>query len=135
MRIIVYALAGVVLVLFLATMPSCTHNPYIPEDPDINPTDTTTTDSTACDTLNISLSNDVAPIFQARCYSCHNTAFQSGGIALDSFPFILAALDSGLIGSINHEAGFVAMPQGTAKLPDCDIAKIEAWVNAGTPNN
>lgn len=40
-----------------------------------------------------------------------------------------------LVGNIRHDAGFPAMPQGGAKLDDCKIALIKAWVDAGAPNN
>jgi hypothetical protein len=39
------------------------------------------------------------------------------------------------VGAITHAPGFTPMPQGGAKLPACEIAKIKAWVDAGSPNN
>jgi hypothetical protein len=36
---------------------------------------------------------------------------------------------------MNQTAGFKAMPQGGNKLDQCDINKIQKWVNAGALNN
>ena len=32
-----------------------------------------------------------------------------------------------------HEDGFVNMPFGGAKLSDCNISKMEAWIADGAP--
>jgi len=40
-----------------------------------------------------------------------------------------------LIGTISWETGFENMPQGGDQLSDCNIAKIQSWVDDGAPNN
>lgn len=92
---------------------------------------------TACDTTAVKYSTTLVPIFSRSCYSCHSgTAASGGGIKLDSYSSVLLQVTKGrLIGSISHLSGYSAMPQGNAKLPDCEISKISAWVNAGAPNN
>jgi hypothetical protein len=45
-------------------------------------------------------------------------------------------VDNGeLLGSIRFEAGYSGMPKNQSRLADCDIEKIEEWVNQGAPNN
>jgi uncharacterized membrane protein len=91
-----------------------------------------------CDTVNMKYTTDVVPILQANCYSCHgegNTA-GSGGISLDSYDNLKQYADNGILaGNITHAAGYVAMPYGLPKLPDCEINTILDWINRGSQNN
>jgi hypothetical protein len=92
-----------------------------------------------CNTDNPTYSLMVQPIISANCYSCHstaNSAVSGGGNQLDSYVKLKVFVDNGkLVGSISHSAGFSPMPKNSAKLNDCDINKIKAWVAAGAPNN
>ena len=90
-----------------------------------------------CVTTNMKYSTDIAPIIQANCFACHSNANASvSGFSLEGHSNLKAKVDQGrLVGAITHAAGFAAMPQGGAKLSDCNINKIIAWVNAGAPNN
>lgn len=91
----------------------------------------------SCDTVSaISYTQKIVPIFQNACYSCHSGSSPSGAIAMGTFATDRAVAASGrLMGSLNHAAGYSAMPQGAAKLSNCSIAIIQKWVNSGTPNN
>lgn len=91
----------------------------------------------SCDTVSaISYTQKIVPIFQNACYSCHSGPSPSGAIAMGTFASDKAvALSGRLMGSLNHAAGFSAMPQGAAKFSSCNIAIIQKWVNSGTPNN
>jgi hypothetical protein len=40
---------------------------------------------------------------------------------------------SRMLGALRGTAGFSAMPQGGTKLSDCDISKVEKWINSGFP--
>jgi uncharacterized membrane protein len=85
-----------------------------------------------CDTANVKFSSFVAPIVQNKCQGCHN----STPPLLSNYTQIKASVQSGkFAGSINHAAGFSAMPQGSAKLPTCELNKINAWIKAGARNN
>jgi len=37
--------------------------------------------------------------------------------------------------AIEHTGGVSPMPQGAAKLPDCTINKLNAWISQGLKNN
>jgi hypothetical protein len=89
-----------------------------------------------CDTTSVTFSNDIMPIINSNCTSCHSGQAAAGNIKLENYNDISAAANNGsLLGVIRHEQGWSPMPKGGGKLNDCDIAKIETWVDQGTPNN
>ncbi len=91
---------------------------------------------TACDTTNATYSLTVAPIMAANCNGCHSSNAPSAGIITDSYAGLQPIIADGKFrGAINHLPGFSSMPQGGNKLSTCDLAKIDAWLNAGAPNN
>ncbi len=91
----------------------------------------------ACDTTAATFSAKVLPLMNTSCNMCHGgTASAGAGIKLDTYTGVKAQLTAGrLLGSIQHQSGFSAMPKGGTKLSDCNIAIIKAWVNAGALNN
>lgn len=92
---------------------------------------------TICDTTTSTYSLRVKPIIDSRCNACHSTNSNSSGILLDSYSALKAYAGPGgkLLPDIKQIPGtvFNAMPQGSSKLSDCNIAIIEAWINAGMP--
>lgn len=116
------------LIFVTATlMWQCTyHNEddYFKDNPDI------------CYTDNMSFSTHVQPVIQSNCISCHNNSNTSGGINLSTYENVKTTVESGrLLGAIRHDQGFSPMPQMAAKLPDCTISQIEAWIDQGLKNN
>jgi hypothetical protein len=88
-----------------------------------------------CDTTNVSFNNEVWPIINTNCTGCHSGGAPQGNVSLENYDDIVVAANNGsLLGTIKHEDGWSPMPKGGGKLADCDIAKIESWVNDGTPN-
>lgn len=91
-----------------------------------------------CDTLNISFSDDIIPIIDNSCISCHGnvTAPALGGnIFLHNYFGVKTSVDNGsLIGSIKYLPGYNSMPIDY-KLDECTIKKINAWINNDAPNN
>ena len=95
-----------------------------------------TCQESGCDTVNPSFSNLVQPIIRLYCAGCHSGPMPSGNVALESYSDILAvAMNGYLLGVIEHKQGYVPMPQGGSKLPDCRINQIKAWINAGSQDN
>lgn len=89
-----------------------------------------------CDTVNMKYTANILPILTANCYSCHGNGNVSGGVSLGNYLSVKTQADNGnLIGVITHAAGYPAMPQGGAKLSDCNINKIRSWINHGALNN
>lgn len=89
-----------------------------------------------CNTEAVTFSKIILPQISAQCASCHSGSGASAGIRLTNYSEISAAIDAGrFMGSIKHQAGFSAMPKGGAKMSDCSISQIEAWIANGKPNN
>jgi hypothetical protein len=92
--------------------------------------------SGGCDTTNVTYAATMAPLMQTHCNSCHSAGAASGNIVTATYEGLKSiAINGKLYGSISHSPGFSAMPKGGNKLPDCDLKKINAWINAGSPNN
>jgi hypothetical protein len=92
----------------------------------------------ACDTAAVSFTNTVKPILKQYCTdpNCHIGNGTTGSYLLNTHAGVMSSVNNNrLLGAIRQENGFVAMPQGSAKLSDCDINKITAWVNQGALNN
>lgn len=92
--------------------------------------------STNCVTANMSYTANITPILQNNCFVCHSKAANLGNVTLEGYSALKQYVDNGkLVGAINHQSGFAAMPQNAPKLSDCDIAKIEQWIQDGSANN
>ncbi len=91
----------------------------------------------ACDTNSVTYSGTVLPILQSNgCLSCHSGSTPSGNISLDGYNNVKnAALNGKLYGTISYAAGYSPMPKGGNKMSACNINRIKAWIDAGTPGN
>lgn len=84
----------------------------------------------------VSYLQKVVPMLQQNCYSCHTGSFPSGGILMGTYTTDKAIAQNGkLYGSISHASGYIAMPQGTPKMSNCQIAAIKKWIDTGMLNN
>ncbi|HHH52285.1 MAG TPA: hypothetical protein ENK91_01380 [Bacteroidetes bacterium] len=94
---------------------------------------------TGCNLENVTFSGTISGILSSRCLGCHGNATASSygdGIKLEDYQDVKNAADGGrLLGAVKHEQGYSKMPLGSAKMDDCKISQIEAWINAGSPNN
>jgi hypothetical protein len=89
-----------------------------------------------CDTIAVTYSGTVVPLLQAKCVGCHNNSSASANVNLSSYSGVMVEVANGkLLGTINHAAGYSAMPYGGNKMPQCEIDEIRIWINAGAPNN
>ncbi|MBK8390941.1 MAG: cytochrome c [Saprospiraceae bacterium] len=89
-----------------------------------------------CNTASVSYQSDIAPIIQANCLSCHALGSTVTSVNLQGHAkFSERSKNGSISGVINHKPGFSPMPQGGAKLSNCNIQKIEAWIASGSPNN
>ena len=88
-----------------------------------------------CDTSDVKFSTHVLPLMAQYCQSCHGNSVQNGGVKLTTHAEVVSAVTTrNLLENIKHLQGFKAMPPGT-KLPNCEIRKVEIWVDDGMPNN
>lgn len=122
-------LSRAIVILSLAFFTGC----YYDKEELVYPPNTGTT----CDTTAIKYSTDIVNILQANCYTCHGgTGSLGGGNKLDNYTSLLSHTTNGdLLGVITHTPGYPPMPDGGAKLSDCNIAKIRTWIRNGAPNN
>lgn len=91
-----------------------------------------------CDSVGVSFATDVkANIIDVHCISCHGGSATAGnGVQMNNHAQIAALAATGeLLGTVDHEAGYPAMPLGGAKLSDCKIAIIRNWISEGSQNN
>jgi hypothetical protein len=89
-------------------------------------------DTTCADT--ISFANDILPIMENYCTSCHNPSNTSGGYDLSSHAGV--TVNTGKVyGSIMQDGSASSMPQGTDKIADSLIQKVYCWINQGAKNN
>ena len=113
--------------LFLALLGLATACTYSHGDP-----------APACDIPNetITYAGVISPIFEANCRRCHATAVAAtlgGSNDFGSYAAISSYPQGSLMGSIQHTAGYDFMPKDGPKIPDCDIARLEAWYAKGKP--
>lgn len=93
-------------------------------------------DSQPCEFTSVSYLDDIVPVLDQYCISCHRPADQQGGIDLVGHNQVVKyAKDGSLYGSTNHAAAYVPMPLGSRKIPSCDIQKMKAWIDSGALNN
>jgi uncharacterized membrane protein len=129
MRKVILPLALIIIVCNLMMVSSCSKSNEAALTTD-------TTGTTSCDTVNMKYTANVLPIISSYCYGCHASGAAAGGVSLDSYAKLKTQADNGnLIGVITHASGYAAMPQGGAKLSDCNINIIKDWINRGTQNN
>ena len=120
-----YAIKGV-FALFVASMvvfSACSSDSEDEVEPD-------------CDLDNVTYSGTIAPIMETHCNTCHSGANPSAGIVTADYDGLVeVALDGSLVGSVNHDPDYSAMPQGQPKLDECPREQIAAWVNDGAEDN
>ena len=89
-------------------------------------------DTLCSDTINITYSKTIAPIFSSNCNSCHSGGSPSAGIVTDNYASVILNIDR-ILPAI-HYTGAIKMPKD-APLSTCDLTKIDIWVRKGHLNN
>lgn len=89
-----------------------------------------------CDTEDVTYTNTISAIVDLNCATapCHSDITNAGGFSMMDYDKTSAAtLFDNFLPAIRHEDGAVPMPQSADMLPECEIAQIEAWIEAGVP--
>jgi mono/diheme cytochrome c family protein len=85
-----------------------------------------------CNTTNVTYTNTIAPMLATWCTGCHGASSPSAGIDLTDRAVVEKQVRSGaLVGTITHAVGFAKMPPSGAKMDDCSISKVQAWIANG----
>ncbi|MBS1508025.1 MAG: hypothetical protein JSS79_15395 [Bacteroidetes bacterium] len=99
-----------------------------------------------CDSVNVTYTKSVKPIFINNCYSCHSTAVTSAtnGFDMENFASLkdyltISYAGDGIYGSkfshAIHQQGYLLYMPPTYKLNNCELGTIDKWIKAGAPNN
>lgn len=93
--------------------------------------------STTCTFGTLSYSTDIKPIIDAKCTGgCHSSTKLDGGYDLSAYEGLKSAVDNeALYASITATLAASRMPKDGDALPDCDVKKIKAWIDAGALKN
>lgn len=87
------------------------------------------------DTL-VSFQNNIQPILNNDCVSCHSGSNADGNVRLDNYNDVkIYMLNGSLMGTVNHSPGFIAMPLGEEKWNECKLTTFQIWKDEGTQNN
>jgi mono/diheme cytochrome c family protein len=98
-----------------------------------------------------SFSEDILPIFQGRCVSCHQSGgagYEKSGLDLTTYEGVMKGTKHGamviprdpdssnLVWLLDWRASpELRMPHGKKKLSVCDRNAIRAWIREGAKNN
>lgn len=99
--------------------------------------------SRAAPQTNISFANDVYPILESRCGSCHLGEFTSADLHMDTYDDLMNGSENGhvIVPGNAKESILVEkiskgeMPKRGPKLTPAQIQIITDWINAGAQNN
>ena len=87
-----------------------------------------------CDTTGVNYSTQVITILNNNCYSCHSVGSNVAGSTFDNYADLKVYVDNGQLIDLITTDGVGIMPP-TGKMSDCEIERIQAWVNAGALDN
>jgi hypothetical protein len=89
----------------------------------------------SCDSV-ATWTNEIQPLVQAQCVSCHQGTAASGGLDLSTHLSVQnSVLNGSIFDRINRNAGDpLAMPP-SGPLSDCNKAKVRVWTRAGALPN
>jgi uncharacterized membrane protein len=129
---------GLLWLIFLLFNSSCTYDkateaiPQVPETPE---------------EIVVSYKEDIQPIIEAHCYSCHSATAthpeKPGYAFLDSYDglkkyALKTSTSNASMTTLQARLRFIefpGMPFKEEPLPESEIQKIEAWIKQGAPDN
>ncbi len=89
----------------------------------------------SCNTYQVTYQNQISHIMSSYCTSCHGASAPQAGLILETYSQVANAVNNAnLQPRVNHQSGFPGMPTG-GPMPQCEIDKINAWIQAGMPEN
>lgn len=91
----------------------------------------------------VSYTNDIRPLLENRCGSCHMGWFATEGLNMESYESLMKGSQDGpvIVPGDAHASLIVKkltsgqMPKRGPKLTSTQIQLISDWINAGAPNN
>ncbi len=91
---------------------------------------------TYCDTVTVSFSSQIQPIFNQNCSTsgCHDSNTAAAGYMTENYTEI-SSNAAKYLKTIKHQAGCSPMPKFQPKLADSLITQLECWISQGKLNN
>ncbi|MDO8367980.1 MAG: c-type cytochrome domain-containing protein [Saprospiraceae bacterium] len=87
-----------------------------------------------CDVSTVKFSTFIMPLVQVKCQGCHSGNNPQGNLKLVTYSDIKTVASNGkLYASLTRTSNW--MPNGGAKLDDCSLQKIQAWIGEGALEN
>lgn len=99
------------------------------------------TEGIPCFTDTISYRNNVVPVLEANCYSCHSLAeaqVSGDGIVLEGYASLISYLQDNtqtFIGSVDHNGDGSPMPDDASKMDRCSRQTLTGWIEQGKKDN
>ena len=93
----------------------------------------------------VDFEKDVKPVLERRCAKCHAYGERKGGLSMETRESLLKGGEDGKVVEAGKTTGSLfldllvekdsadRMPQKADKMPDDEIALLQAWVKAGLP--
>lgn len=94
-----------------------------------------------CDTTEVLFSRDILPILKVNCtdLACHTSGNPNGSITLQDYSGVQNSLTNNkLMNALNQiyaPGSSKNMPPSAPKINDCDLSKIQVWINRGAKDN
>lgn len=84
--------------------------------------------NSGCDTSKYTYANDISKIINSNCAACHTT----GNVILTNHAGLKAVASNGrLMGALKHLSGYQPMPASNLFISECDMTKIQKWIDNG----
>ena len=94
-----------------------------------------TKDETSLCDIDPSFSDDVQPIFNMYCISCHESNAASGGVSLNDFSSVYNHINSSISEIEQGTMPPIGMPTPTNSEKDSILEIINCWVSMGKKDN
>ncbi|MDG1252082.1 MAG: hypothetical protein P8N56_00180 [Schleiferiaceae bacterium] len=90
--------------------------------------------NTPCDVSSVTWTNDIEPLIQSQCLSCHQGVSASGGLDLSTYANVKLNLST-MVGRMNKPAGDPMLMPQSGPLANCNLIQMDTWVAQGAPEN
>lgn len=87
--------------------------------------------------IEVSLKNEIRPIFNKySCSSCHSASQRSGGVNLETYTSLKSVATNGaLYGAMSHTGSYSPMPSSNTKATSAELNLVKKWIDEGAKDN
>lgn len=85
-----------------------------------------------CLSTNVTYTKDISVFVNQSCVGCHGVTSPSAGISLHDYATVVESVKNGkFVGSVKQDGTASNMPKGGGKWSNCQISKLDAWIQGG----